>query len=426
MLSTLSARLSLNTSKQFNKSFITEKGVTVDGVIDVMPEHRDNWQVFTVVTDDKRIKIYTDRYTNYRYGDTLRLVGNISSPRNFRSENGREFDYINFLLKDGICCEMKKPVIEKREEESKSSLVKEYLFSFKEKFLRNINQSLGEPHASLASGLVIGVKSGLGKDLIDKFRIVGLIHIVVLSGYNITIVSDMIRRLLSLLPRSLGIVAGMISIILFAILVGEGATVIRSSIMAIIALSAGFTRRDYRADRALLIAGWIMVMQNPSIILHDPSFQLSFTATLGLIAFASPLEKKFSWITEKYGLRGLFASTLATQISVAPLILYMMGNISIIGMFANIFVLPIVPLTMLSVALTGLSGFISQSISTFFGWISHLLLGYELLVVNYFSLLPMASIEIPPFPLWVVVSIYLIYFIFYFTFLRKPSQLETN
>jgi competence protein ComEC len=351
------------------------------------------------------------------------MTGKLSVPFNFKSNGGRTFDYINFLLKDGIYFEMKKPKIEVVES-GQGNVVSKYLFKVKQGFIHNIKQVLGEPHAALAGGLVVGEKSALGKELIDDFRKAGLIHIVVLSGYNITIVADTIRRLLSFLPRNIGIILGGVGIVAFGILVGGGATVVRSCLMAIIALMATFLRKDYNAGKALFIAGALMIIQNPLILLYDPSFQLSFLATLGLIFISSPIEKRLGFITERLGIRGLVASTLATQIFVSPYILYMMGQLSIIGIVVNILVLPIIPVTMLFVTLTGLFGL------KIFGWVSYLLLSYELLMVRFFAHLPYASVELPKFSFWIVIGCYLSYFValmklpstvFQFRFKKKSS-----
>jgi len=69
------------------------------------------------------------------------------------------------------------------------------LYEIKRGFMENLRQVLGEPEASLAGGLVVGEKDSLGKELLDDFRKVGLIHIVVLSGYNITIIATTIQRI---------------------------------------------------------------------------------------------------------------------------------------------------------------------------------------------------------------------------------------
>ncbi len=409
--------------KEFH--FDSEKLYFVTGVISDEPLIKDFNQTFTLhVIEiegedvDIRIKIQTDRYQKYNFGDSLKVYGKLISPRNFKSNGGRSFDYVHFLLKDEIYFEMKKPDIQNISENTSWNIRKK-LFSLKHEFLENIKKVLGEPHAALAGGLVVGEKNALGKDLLEQFRIVGLIHIIVLSGYNITIVADSIRRVLSFLPRVYGILLGACGICAFGILVGGGATVMRSCIMALIALTAEMFRRDYDVSRALFIAGLIMLFENPLILLYDPSFQLSFLATLGLILLSSSFEKKLSFVPEYLGLRGLVASTCATQVFVSPYLLYMMGQLSIIGMIVNILVLPIIPLTMLMVFLTGAFGFISTTLSYIPGWIAHILLSYELFIVNIFSHIPYASLQVPQFPFWVVILCYTIYLI---AFTKLPSM----
>lgn len=401
----------------------------IKGEIIDRPTIKDINQTYTLkaetINDKKenelQIKVTTSKYSPYFYGDILSLKGKLNAPRNFRSDSDREFDYINYLAKDRVYLEMKNPQIEKVKENNWG--IYSTLYSIKDKFIENLNKALGEPHSALAGGLVVGEKSALGKDLLDDFRKVGLIHIVVLSGYNITIIAESIRRILSFLPRNLGIILGGMGIIAFGILVGGGATVIRSCIMAIIALLATLLRKDYAVSKALFIAGIIMLIQNPLILLYDPSFQLSFLATLGLILLSTPIESRITFITEKMGIRGLIASTLATQIFVSPYILYMMGQLSIIGMIANILVLPIIPLTMLFITITGIFGFISDILSQIAGYISHILLSYELFIVKNFASLPFSAIQIPKFSFTIVLAIYSIYFVVLTKFDSIFSQL---
>ncbi len=403
------------------------KVVTVKGNIINEIQKKDFSQTFIMNIDcidkicnkyrDINIKVTTNRYDEYRYGDNIEVVGKILKPFNFDSNGGRTFDYIDYLAKDNIYYEIKKSNIKILNHNNLNPIIYN-LFLLKSKFLNNLKAVLGEPHSALAGGLVVGEKASLGNDLIDDFRKAGLIHIVVLSGYNITIIAASIRKILSFLPRNISIILGGIGILLFGILVGGGATVVRSCIMASIALFAEYIRRDYNVLRTLFIAGALMLIQNPLILLYDPSFQLSFLATLGLILLSSPIEKKIGFITEKMGIRALVASTLATQIFVSPYILYMMGQISIVGIFVNIIVLPVIPITMLLVFLSGAFGFVSYFLSELFGWGSHFLLSYELFMVKYFANLPFSSINIPKFSIWIVIGFYTFYLA---VFLKLPS-----
>lgn len=372
------------------------------------------------------IRLKTKLYPRFSYNDTITFSGKISKPFNFKSETGRAFDYVGYLAKDDVFYEIKSAVVTSvpADEPKKLSYggISGILFYMKRRFVSHLEHILGEPHAALAAGLVVGEKSALGKDLLNDFRIVGLIHIVVLSGFNITIVGDAMRKLLSFVPRVWGIVVGGIGIALFGVMVGGGATVVRSCFMAGIALSADLIRRDYQVTRALIFAGLLMLIQNPMILLHDPSFQLSFLATLGLILLATPIEKRLTKIPEKFGMRGIVAATIATQIFVSPYILYMMGSISIIGMVVNILVLPVIPITMLIVFLTGAAGFISLDISQIFGWIAHLLLTYELHMVEWFARIPFASVTLPMFSGWWVVGFYVVFFGVFIFFKRGQKR----
>ncbi|MES2215699.1 MAG: ComEC/Rec2 family competence protein [Patescibacteria group bacterium] len=426
-----------------------KKTIQGRGTIAVEPERKETGQVFIVKTisfsadtdgghgesqkDDTQkecgsgtlIRMKTKLYPQFAFGDEVTFGGKLSKPFNFSSDDGREFNYEGYLAKSDVFYEIKSATVEKVGEQQGFS-IEALLYLLKRGFVANLERTLGDPYAALASGLVVGEKSALGPDLLNDFRTVGLIHIIVLSGYNITIVADALRKMLGFLPRVWGIVIGGIGIILFGVLVGGGATVVRSCFMAGVALTGEVIRRDYSVLRALIFAGLIMLIQNPLILLYDPSFQLSFLATLGLILLASPIEKKIQFIPEKFGMRGIVASTLATQVFVSPFILYMMGNLSIIGMVVNILVLPFIPITMLAVFLTGALGFIIPALSTVTGWATHLLLAYELFMVEHFARFPFASIQVPAFSGWIVTSFYGVLVIVYGIFVAKRNRSSHN
>ena len=407
------------------------------GVVDDEPEFKTSGQVLVVSEEELYdrtenscgagilIRLTTKQYPRYKFGDRISFSGNLSVPMNFQSgdSGGRAFDYRGYLAKDDIYYGIKSvKVATESGGDSQSYMmdkVVSWLFALKRNFVSNLDRALGEPHAALASGLVVGEKAALGKDLLADFRTVGLIHIVVLSGYNITIVAAAMRRMLSFLPRAWGIAVGGIGIALFGVMVGGGATVVRSCVMAGIALSANLIRRDYNVVRALVFAALVMLIQSPMILLHDPGFQLSFLATIGLVLLASPIEAQLGFITDKFGLRGIIACTMATQIFVSPYILYMMGQLSVIGVVVNILVLPFIPVTMLFVFLTGAAGMISYPVSQVIGWGAHLLLSYELFMVENFARLPFAAIHLPAFSGWWVVGFYVVFGVGYVFFSRR-------
>ena len=142
-----------------------------------------------------------------------------------------------------------------------------------------------------------------------------------------------------------------------------------------------------------------MILINPFILVYDVSFQLSFIATVAVIFVAPKVEKYFQWVTTKFKLRDIFSVTCAVYIFVLPFILYKMGNLSIVALPANILILPFIPWTMGLGFLTGLAGMISHILAAPVGFISELLLRYELGVISFFANLPFAAFSIANFPL---------------------------
>lgn len=255
-------------------------------------------------------------------------------------------------------------------------------------------------------GLILGERSAFGADLREDFIRTGTIHIIALSGYNITIVAEWFMKLFTFLPQNLGIGAGIFAILLFILMTGGSSTAIRAGIMATLALVARATGRNYDVARILVLTGVLMIIFNPFLLVYDVSFQLSFIATVAVIFLAPKIEKYFGWVTKRFGLRDIVSVTVAAYIFVLPFILYKMGNLSLVALPANILVLPLIPLTMALGFFTGFFGLIWSTLALPFGFISYLLLHYELGVISILSNLSFASFSIPNFPLTVTLLIY--------------------
>ena len=392
-----------------------EKSVTLHAVVIDEPDEREtNTKLVVRIKDagnvpvDVKALVTTERYPRYSYGDTLTLVGKLTRPSPFLTDKGKVFDYRMYLKKEGIFYTMYNPTID-RIAVGGGNPVKRELFALKRKFLEQIGRVIEEPQVSLLGGLVVGAKRSLGEELLNDFRTTGIVHIVVLSGYNVTIVAEFIMRVLSFLPLILTWSLGVGSIILFALITGAGATIVRASIMAILVIIARATGRTYQITRALLLAGFVMVFYNPEILAFDSSFQLSFMATVGLIHLAPKLEQYFGWVPTRWQLREFATATISTQLFVLPLLLYKMGQLSIVALPVNLLVLPTVPITMLTGFLTGFVGFFNQILSLPLAYITDALLSYQLFVVEVFSKIPFASVSIETFPLWGVVLVYFLY-----------------
>ncbi len=401
---------------QFFEQKVGQK-VSFTGLITDEPSINENNQKLIVSISregqsftETNILLTADLSEDLKYGDKINFRGILKKPENFVTDSGKDFDYINYLRKDGIFYVMNFPEI-KIVSSGNGNSVKSFLFSIKNKFLEKINFAIKNPENILMGGLILGEKSSFDENLRKAFIDTGTIHIVALSGYNVTIVAEWIMKLFSFLPQHLGIGVGIFSILLFILMTGGSSTAIRAGVMATLALIARATGRNYDVARALILAGVFMIFLNPLVLVYDVSFQLSFIATIAVIFLAPRIEKYFMWITPRFQLRDIITVTCAVYVFVLPFILYKMGNLSIVALPANILILPFIPFTMLLGFMTGFVGLIYYMFAVPLGYISYFFLHYELLVINLFSHLPFASLIIPNFPFWLTLLIYL-YFLY--------------
>ena len=360
-----------------------------------------------------QILFSTGLETDYKYGDEINFIGILKKPENFMTDQGKVFDYINYLRKDGILYVMSYPKIEIISE-GNGNVIKSFLFTAKEKFLEKMNFAIKSPESLLMGGLILGEKSSFDQDLRQSFVNTGTIHIVALSGYNVTIVAEWFMKLFAkvpYVPKNFGIGMGIFAIILFILMTGGSSTAIRAGIMATLALIARATGRNYDLGRALLLAGVSMIILNPFLLVYDVSFQLSFLATFAVIFIAPRIEKYFSWVTKSFGLQDIVSVTCAAYVFVFPFILYKMGNFSLVALPANVLILPFIPITMMFGFLTGFFGLIYYVLAVPVGFISYLFLHYELGVISFFSNLPFAAFTFSDFPLFLTIAIYT-YFIY--------------
>ncbi|MBU6370616.1 MAG: ComEC family competence protein [Patescibacteria group bacterium] len=386
------------------------KEVILRGTVSVEPSFSESSQSFVVQVDHAvlggtstqasgKILVRTSRYPAFSYGDLVSVSGKIGTPQNFSraSTSGqKDFDYAAYLAKDGILFTMDFARVSLISS-GKGNPIREFLFSVKEKFIMAIGRLVPEPEASFLAGVILGAKSSIDTDTANAFRVAGLSHIVALSGYNVTIVVSAIAILLSFLPHAVALSGGALGVILFVLLSGSSSTAIRAGIMALIAVLAKATGRKYDALRALIAAALLMIVVNPPILASDISFQLSFLATFAVIVVSPILERKFSWVTERGGLRGIVATTVAAQILVLPLILLDMGQLSVYALPANILVLPVVPASMFFGFLAGAIGMVFRIVALPFAWISWAIAAYMIFVARFFAGLPLSSIFVPWF-----------------------------
>lgn len=401
--------------------------VRYEGIVKKEPDIRANVQHLYVSVRDELLLVTADRYTEISYGDQVSLKGKLELPAPFETDLGRTFNYPGYLEARGVRYVVSFAQVQVQKQHQGNWFL-EKLFYFKHVFMMRIEAIIPHPHVGLGEGLLLGVQQALGTNFETAFRATGIMHIVVLSGYNIMLVVTFVMYLLALfLPNRLQLFFGAFAIVLFALMVGLGATVVRASAMALLLLFSKATGRTYAVMRALMLTGCAMLILNPYLLVFDVGFQLSFIATVGLILIAPLLEKYFHFMPTQLGLREFLTATVSVQIFVTPILLYQMGQFSVVAIIVNLLVLPMVPIAMFLTFVTGIIGFISTTLALPFGYLAYLSLAYILSLAELFSKLPFASFTIPAFPFYIVALVYVFYaWVLWRMYTRTPGRAKSQ
>ncbi|MDP3645928.1 MAG: ComEC/Rec2 family competence protein [bacterium] len=381
--------------------------ITVVGTVTDEPDQRETnilvpIQVNTLVVASSSLVVHAKilahipPHTRISYGDTVRVSGTLRTPRAFDSGLGRQFDYPKYLAVNGITFQLTNAYID-TVGENHGNIVKASAIRLKQLYLAGLAQALPEPEAGLAGGITVGDKRSIGPELSEVFRRVSLVHIVVLSGYNITIVISAIGKIFSWLPRTVDFGISGIVVLFFVLMTGGASSALRAGAMALMAMYARVSGRVFLAIRALGVFSLVLVLWNPYTLAYDPSFQLSVLATLGLILFTPLVSLYLQWITERWQLREIAAATIGTQIAVLPLLLYQNGTLSLVALPANLLALIPIPFTMFLSFIAAIAGVVLGPFAVIVGFPAYVSLAYIIAVAKILGALPFAALTVPAF-----------------------------
>lgn len=220
-------------------------------------------------------------------------------------------------------------------------------------FSDEVRQVVPEPQASLGVGFLTGQKSALPVDLAEALKVAGLTHIVVASGYNLTILVRMARRLFTKVSKYLSAMSAAVMIVLFVLITGLSPSMTRAGLVSGLSLLAWYYGHAFHPLILLPFAAAITVAFQPSYVWGDMGWQLSFTAFAGVMVLAPLLQRYFFGTKDPGMLRQIAGETVSAHLVTMPIIALSFGVVSNVAIIANLLVVPLVPLAMLLTFLCG-------------------------------------------------------------------------
>ncbi len=336
-------------------------------------------------------------------GDRITVRGSVEAPEDFVTNSGRIFGYQAYLSSKGIVGLVKNPtvVLVKEGHISLSRVATIIRYKVADIFAEHISF----PVDGVIGGMVVGYQGGLPQSIQDLFRDTGVLHVLVLSGYNITLLAGFLALILKSLPFRLRTAITAIAIIMIVLVSGAGVASVRAGIMGSIALVAGLSIRTYQPMRALFVSYIVFFFISPHTIFADPGFHLSFLATLFMIAVLPKVEQLFHFIpqTKHVDLRELIMLAVSAPIFMLPYTMYFSGNFPLASPFANMLLAIVTPIIMIAGIIVIALSWITP-LAALFGMIISVAGKAVLWCLVQFAKLPIWNT--PPIAWWCVVGIY--------------------
>jgi len=363
-----------------------------------------------------KVLITTDAYPRFQYGDSLKVTGKLKTPQDLA-----DFSYRDYLALQDIHSVCYQPQV-KLIAQNQGSFFYANIYRLKNFLETKTSLILPEPHAAFLNGLLFGSRKSIPENLMNDFNTTSLTHIIAISGWNITIIANLLMKIFGFLPRRISFWIIVIGLIFFAIFVGGQAAVVRAAIMGILTFWALKSGRLKSILNGVVLTATIMLLINPKILNFDVGFQLSFLATVGILYCYPFLEKILAWLPNFFDLRETLGITLSAQVLVLPLMIYRFGRLSLIAPLANVLILPLIPYAMLLGFLANLVAIFSDILGKISGLGAFLVLDYVIKIIHLLASVKFAALNLGKISPFFIIGYYLLIMMIYGMIKIKKSR----
>jgi competence protein ComEC len=289
-----------------------------------------------------------DTLTPVRWGDVLTLRCRLHTPLPPRNPGG--FDARTWMIGEGclLFCGVSKGADLQVTGFENPGPAARAITAVRAAVRKTFHAMYRDEHAALMIGLLLGDRGLIDEETMEDFRTAGIMHILAVSGLHAGIILLIVFMPLERLRYPLRAGIALLGLWFFAAMTGLAPPVVRAALMSSLFLGGVVLQRRSDAVNALAAAALIILLADPTALL-GLSFQLSFTAVLGILLFHEHIQNALLRPLPRH-LRhgvaavpaGLAALTLSAQALSMPLLASAFGQVSPSGILTNLAAVPMV------------------------------------------------------------------------------------
>lgn len=353
------------------------------------------------------------------YGDEIIVKGNFEEASTARNEGG--FDYKQYLKSKniyGIITVDKKDIeiIKKNNIGVIDLLANKVRNSMK----RKIEQNLPNETNELLSGMLIGEKSNLQKEIQEDFRDSSLSHVLAISGMHVSYVMIGITFVINKIKfsKKMSKIVTILILLFFIILTGKTASVTRACFMSSYIILASLFHKKAHVLGSISISLLIILIINPYFIL-DIGLQLSYGGTIGIVLIY-PILKKYKKKKEDktgrikkvlYKIKDKIIDTILITISanlvIFPIVLFHYNIMSFTFIISNLLISPIIGIIIILGFLSVFASYIVSPISKIMFFFLQIFLSVLAQIAHFCAGLPLSKVYFPTPKIYVIIIYYL-------------------
>ncbi len=411
--------------QNFEPTRYTEQSITLQAIVGEDPRSgQSSVQVILshikLVGEGKgewfgNIVMSVPKYTSLSYGDKVEVEGTFLDLSTVEDEGYRAYLYYH-----QIYGRIDWPRVTILAHDKGNKLVA-YGLQIQHTINQKMSRLMPQDAAAFMNGVVLGARLTISDEFADSLKATGTNHLIVASGYNISILIALLLKMTRFMSKNVATMLMIIMVACYVLVSGLDPSIIRAAIMAGLGLIGVAFGRQREAIYLLITAGTLMLLINP-LWVYDAGFQLSFAATIGIIALQPFLSDTLGFMPAF--IREIVSTSLAAQLFVYPILAATFGQISLISLLTNLLVVWVVPVVMFCGIIVILLAFTVEPLAQLCATALYPLIAYIKMVITLTATIPFASITIPGAN-WAISTIY--YALLYYLYqLRKIHEAHSS
>jgi len=307
----------------------------------------------------------------------------------------------------------------------------DWFFNLHNFFVGWVKRMFSPREAFLANMFIFGKGGGYSREIDDLFRNAGVSHILVVSGMQLTMFIDILNYIGFILSLGLSffIFSSISFVVVFILLVGFSASMLRAGVMVFLQVISKLNHRIYNMTNALLLSAFVILLINHTTLFVDLSFQLTFLSIMSLVYISPVITDLFSlrFSDERYKNWIMAISVvLGVFIGMAPFLIYKMNNLSLVSPLANLIVVPLVAPALSLVSFVLILNILGAKIFWIFNILVEWYLKFVLFIVGVFASGKYATYPLSGLSFFWLIFYYSFLIIYLIRYYRRHKYLNLN